>query len=129
MRIEWLFGSAAVVLVLFGLALLIAPGQILGVYGLAVTPDGEVVARLLGGQLLGYVPLELYALLGGPQVRAVNLRSIVVAEVTGLGATLLAALQGRGNTLFWGVVAIFLVFSIWRGFYALTYRPGRVTTG
>lgn len=97
----------------------------LAIYGMTLTPDGEVVARLLGGQLLGYVGLELYALRGSAQTRVVNLRSIFVAELTGLAATAIAAFQGRGNALFWSVVAIFLIFTVWRGYYLLTHRGTR----
>lgn len=106
----------------FGLGLLVLPGTLLGIYGMSLDPDGTVVARLLGGQLLGYVPLEWFALRGDRAIRRVNLRSVFVAEVTGLAVTALAAVQGRGNTLFLGVVAIFLVFALWRGYYLLAYR-------
>lgn len=122
MRIGWLFTAAGVVVLVFGLGLLVVPAAILTVYGMSLTPDGEVLARLLGGQLLGYVGIEYYALRGGDEVRLVNLRSVLVAEILGFVVSGLAALQGRGNSLFWGVVAIFFVFAVWRGYHVLTYR-------
>lgn len=121
MRITWLFGTSAVALAFFGISLLAAPASLLAVYGLTVTPDGEVVARVLGAQLVGYVLVEWFAIRGGRDVRVANVRSVFVAEVLSLAVTAIAALQGRGNTLFLAVVAIFLVFSLWRGYYLITY--------
>ena len=126
MRITWLFGTAAVALAFFGIGLRVAPGSLLAMYGLAATPDGEVVARVLGAQLLGYVLVEWFAIRGGRDVRIANVRSVFVAEVLSLAVTAIAAIQGRGNTLFLGLVAIFLAFSLWRGYYLITYaRAGR----
>ena len=121
MRITWLFGAAAIALAFFGIGLLAVPASLLAAYGLTVTPDGEVVARALGAQLAGYVLVEWFAIRGGREVRVANVRSVFVAEVLSLAVTAIAALQGRGNTLFLGVVAIFLVFSLWRGYYLITY--------
>ena len=122
MRITWLFGTAAVASAFFGIGLLAVPGPLLTVYGLTTTPEGEVVARVLGAQLVGYVLVEWFAIRGGREVRVANVRSVFVAEVLSLAVTAMAALQGRGNTLFLGVVAIFLVFSLWRGYYLISYE-------
>jgi len=121
MRITWLFGAAVIALAFFGGALLAVPTWLLGMYGLQMTPDGEVIARVLGTQLLAFAVLEWYALRGGRELRVAAVRSAFVAEVSSLAITAAAALQGRGNTLFLSVVAIFLVFSIWRGYYLVTY--------
>jgi len=48
MRISWLFGTAAIALALFGIGLLVAPTWLFGFYGLASSPDSEVIARVLG---------------------------------------------------------------------------------
>ena len=123
MRINWLFMAAAIAVGLFGVELLVAPGWLLSFNGMAATPDGEVVARLLGAQLLGYVPLEWLAVRGSREVRLVNLRSVFVAELVSLLVVVVAAAQGRGNAMFFGLVAVFLVFTLWRGYYLVTYRP------
>lgn len=122
MRITWLFGAAAIASALFGIGLLVAPGWLLTFYGLAATPDGEVIGRLLGAQLLGYVPFEWSAMRGGREVRLVNLRSVFVAEAVSLVVVTIAVAQGRGNAMFLSVVATFLIFTIWRGYYLITYR-------
>jgi len=122
MRITWLFGAAAAVVTLFGVGLLAVPAWLLGIYGLAMTTDGEIVARLLGAQLLGYAVLEWLCLRGGRELRVVTLRAAFVAELGGFVVSGLAALQGRGNTMLLSVVALFLVFAVWRGYYLITYR-------
>ena len=123
MRITWLFGAAVITLAFFGGALLAVPAWLLGMYGLQMTPDGELVARILGAQTLAFGLLEWYALRGGRELRVAVVRSAFVAEVSSLTISVIAAVQGRGNTLFLSVVAIFLVFSVWRGYYVITYRP------
>jgi len=122
MRITWLFGAAVAVVTVFGLGLLAAPAWLLGIYGITTTTDGEVVARLLGTQLLGYAVLEWAGLRGGRELRLVALRAALVAELGGFVVGGLAVLQGRGNTMLLSVVALFLVFAIWRGYYLITYR-------
>ena len=122
MRITWLFGAAVGVVTLFGAGLLVVPAWLLGIYGLTMTTDGEIVARLLGAQLLGYAVLEWYCLRGGRELRVATLRAAFVAELGGAVVSGLAALQGRGNTMLLSVVALFLVFAIWRGYYLITYR-------
>ena len=79
MRITWLFGAAVITLVFFGGALLAVPTWLLGMYGLQMTPDGELVARILGAQALGFAVLEWYGLRGGREVRIAALRSAFVA--------------------------------------------------
>lgn len=122
MRITWLFGAAVITLVFFGGALLAVPTWLLGMYGLQMTSDGELVARILGAQALGFAVLEWYGLRGGRELRVAAVRSAFVAEISSLAILAIAALQGRGNTLFLSIVAIFLVFSVWRGYYLITYR-------
>ena len=122
MRIIWLFGAAVGVVTLFGTGLLLVPAWLLGIYGLTMTTDGEIVARLLGAQLLGYAVLEWFCLRGGRELRVVTLRAAFVAELGGFVVSGLAALQGRGNALLLSVVALFLVFAVWRGYYLITYR-------
>lgn len=117
MRITWLFGAAAIVTAVFGLGMLLAPEALVAVYGMTLNDDGLIVARLLGGQLLGYTVLEWLALRGERQVREANLRSVVLAEFLGLAVSGLAAVQGIGNSLVWGLVVIFLLFTVWRAYY------------
>ena len=121
MRITWLFGASVITLAFFGGGLLAVPAWLLGMYGLQMTQDGELVARVLGAQALGVGVLEWYALRGGRELRVAAVRGAFVAEVASLAITTIAAIQGRGNTLFLSVVAIFLVFSVWRGYYLITY--------
>ena len=121
MRITWLFGASVISLAFFGSALLAVPAWLLGMYGLQMTPDGEVVARVLGAQLLAFGVLEWFALRGGRELRVAAVRAAFFGEVSSLAITTIAALEGRGNTLFLSVVAIFLVFSFWRGYYLITY--------
>ena len=125
MRITWLFWAATIVTALFGVGLLVLPGLVLGIYGMTVNADGTVVARILGGQLLGFSVLEWIALRGERPVREANLRSVLLAELLGFAVALFAALGGIGNGLFWGVVGIFLLFSLWRAYY-LFVRPDAI---
>lgn len=117
MRITWLFGASAAATALFGAGLLLMPEALLALYGLSVNADAAPVARVLGAQLLGYTVLEWLALRGEHGVRAATLRAVLPAEVLSFVAVLIAALQGTGNVMIWGLVAIFLVFSVWRAYY------------
>ena len=56
------------------------------------------------------------------RARVVTLRAALVAELGGVVVSGLAVLQGRGNTMLLSIVALFLVFAIWRGYYLITYR-------
>ncbi|HUQ17790.1 MAG TPA: hypothetical protein VM070_08380 [Candidatus Saccharimonadales bacterium] len=121
MSMIWLFRLSGITVAGFGAALLIAPAIISGIYGLSLGADGEVVARILGAAMLGYLPVDWLAIKGSREVRMLTLRAGLIAEVGGAIAAGVGAIQGRGNTLFLSVPALFAIFAIWRGYHLVTY--------
>jgi hypothetical protein len=99
---------------LFGVALLVAPGFLLGTYGLSTGDVTLLVARLLGAEFLGLNLITL--LLLGQLVNAPVARALVIArglsEGTGAVVAWIGKAQVMGNTLLWSVPVIYTIFAL-----------------
>ena len=100
-------GEAALV----GLAGLLAPAQLAGVFGVTLDEAGLAQARLLGGAYLGYVTI-LWLLRDARDAtvqRAVALGSLVPWAL-GLVVTVAGIAAGLGTTQTWFLVGLQVVF-------------------
>ena len=114
-KIRMLLAAGAVVGFAFGVALLLAPGLLLTVYGLATDSTGELLARLFGVELIGFnvatwVARESDPRASGSAARAV-IRAHLVSETIGAVVSAFAAARGLGNFLFWSVVAVYALLA------------------
>lgn len=114
-KIRILLAAGAVVGLMFGFGLLLAPGLLLNLYGLTTDSTGELIARLFGVEFIGFnvatwVARESDPRAEGSAARAV-IRAHLVSETIGALVSAWAALRGFGNPLFWSVVAIYAIFA------------------
>jgi hypothetical protein len=114
-KIRILLTLAAVVGLMFGIGLLLAPGLLLRMYGLATDGTGELLARLFGVEFIGFnlatwVARDSDARTKGSAARAV-IRAHLVSETIGALVSGWPASRGLGTPLFWSVVAIYVAFA------------------
>lgn len=110
----------------FGLALLLIPGALLGGYGVMAVPSNVLLARLLGGALLG---LGVMAWLAHRAAPSEGLRAVIwgdaVISIVGCLVSIHGVLSGASNAAGWMNAVIFGVFAV--GFGALVTT--KATTG
>ena len=103
--------------VLFGIGFVLAPGQVLSIYGVQGSPDVELVARLYGGTLLSIAVIEWLARdLPEAAVQAV-LIGLGIAGVINLVVLAMATLAGTVNAMGWSAVLIYLGAAVGAGYF------------
>ena len=109
--------KAAVCLV-FGLLLLFVPGQLLGILGSSFGPGAAITAREYGAALIGVLMLTWFARNAEDSVaRRAIIIDLVVYDAVAFIAMLILQLSGAMNALGWGVVIIYLFFTVAFGCY------------
>ncbi len=120
MKFKTLMTIKAFVCLGFGPVLLLFPAWILGLLGAAYCSGAALTAREYGAALVGNL---LLAWLARSVDRGVAHRAIAwnlfVYDAIGLAATLTLILQGVLNPLAWGIVAVYLFFTVGFGCFAL----------
>jgi hypothetical protein len=118
MTLRTLFTITAIIAVLFGLALALAPTPTLKSFGVEVNDTAIFMARLLGATFLGN---GILAWLVKDSPGSSDLRSIVlvffVTNLLGLVISLITKLQVASNVLGWVTVIIYLLFALGFGYY------------
>jgi hypothetical protein len=114
-KIRMLLSAGAVVGLVFGVGLLLAPGPLLRMYGLATDGTGELLARLLGVEFIGFNVATWVARNSDPRAEGSAARAVIrahlVSETIGALVSAWAASRGLGNPLFWSVVVIYAAFA------------------
>src|ERR1043166_7485401 len=115
---------ATVVAAVFGLAFLVAPSQLVALYGVTLTPQSEVIGRIAGSVILGFAivfwgardanPADALkaAMTGGLVANALDTLILLHATITGL-------LNGLG----W--LQVLINGALAAGFWYFTYGKGR----
>jgi hypothetical protein len=106
--------AKALVCLLFGLFLLVAPGVLFGFLGGTLSAAGMFAAREYGAALIGALLLMWFA----KNVTALDARRailiyILVYDAIGVIITVGAVLSKALNALGWGVVVVYLLFTVW----------------
>jgi hypothetical protein len=106
----------------FGIPMVVIPGRLMSVFGVALTVGGIFLARLYGATLLGNFMLTwLGRKITAPDARRAISVHLVVYDAIGFVVALLATLSGVMNVLGWAVVAIY--FFVTLGFGAFLAKP------
>jgi hypothetical protein len=120
MKLNTLFTITAVVTLAFGIGFLIAPGALLGIYGLSVDSVGVLLARFAGSAFICLAPLTWLAReFPDTQVRRALVISIFPTFAIGFVVALLAQISGLMNSLGWLYVALPLLFTLGYGYFLL----------
>ena len=124
MKLSTFMAVAAVLALLFGLAFILMPAQLMSLYGVTLEAGGQWVGRYLGSAFIGIAVLTWLARNApqGEALRAVVL-GLFILSITGLVVAVLDGLFGPGSGLVWSTVAIYL-FLTWGFGYFQFMKPG-----
>jgi len=114
----------AVVCLVFGLFLLLAPGTLLGLLGATLTDGGTFTAREYGAALMGTLLLTWFAKdVGARDARKAILLDLLVYDLIGTLITLWVVLSGVLNVLGWSIVVVYLFFTVGSGYLLAKGKP------
>lgn len=118
MKLATFMAIAAVLALVFGLAFILAPAQIMSLYGVTLGAGGQWVSRYLGSAFLGIAVLTWLARNAsqGEALRAVVLGNFIIS-VTGLVVAVLERFLGSGNALLWSLIVIYLFLTLGFGYF------------
>jgi hypothetical protein len=123
MKFRTLMVIKAVVCLGFGPILLFLPGPLLTLLGSSFGPGAAITAREYGAALLGNFMLTWYARNAEESVaRRAIVWDLFVYDAIALVAMLLIQLSDGMNLLGWGIVAIYLFFTVGFGLFLLPER-------
>ena len=123
MKFSTFMVTYAVITAVFGLGFVLAPAQILPIYG--VTPDAPL--RLIG-QFFGAVLISLALLtwlirnLSDSEARRAIVLALLVGETIGFILALIGQLNGVFNVMGWAVVVVYLFFALGLGYFQF-FKP------
>ena len=125
MKLGTFMAIAAVLALVFGLAFILVPAQLLALYGVTLEQGGQWVGRYLGSAFLGIGVLTWLGRKAAPGegLRAILLGSFVLG-VTGLVVAVLDSILGVGNALAWSTVVIYLFLTVGFGYFQFVKPAG-----
>ena len=115
---------ATVVAAVFGLAFLVAPSQLVALYGVTLTPQSEVIGRIAGSVILGFA-IVFWGARDGDAVEAMKAAMTGGLVANALDALILlhATVTGLLNGLGWLQVLINGALAV--GFWYFTFGKGK----
>lgn len=115
-----LFLVALVVEALFGIGFLIAPGAMLGPFGVAFNDIATTFARLLGSALISLSILLWFARKSDkPEFKTGVVYSLSAYYLVSTVLLVIALLAGQMNALGWSVIGVKVVLLVWFGYFLL----------
>ena len=128
MSFRTLMTIKAVVCLLFGPAMVIAPGFVMSILGVSLSADVALPAREYGAALCGNLLLCWFARNAGPSnARRAIILALLVYDAIGFLATLYTQLVGFLSPLGWLIVVIYLFFTV--GFGYLWFKKSSLPAG
>ncbi len=126
MRLTLTMTVTAIGSLLFGVAYLFFPENLLSLYGISLDPSNQWVARYLGSILLGFAAINWVGRTAksGPALRAILVGSFV-ASIVGFAVALFELLNGQGNMLVWSTVVMYFLLSLGFGDFVFRTPPPR----
>ena len=120
MKFKTLMIIKAIVCLGFGPLLLFFPGQLLNLLGTTFGPGAALTAREYGAALIGTIFLTWLARNAEDSTarRAITWH-LFIYDAIALTSTLIIQLSGGLNVLGWGIVAVYLFFTIGFGYFLL----------
>ena len=114
----------AVVCLVFGLFLLLAPATLLNLLGAELNDGGAFTAREYGAAMIGTLLLTWF----GKNVKAADARGAIlldlfVYDLIGVIITCSVTISGVLNLLGWSIVVVYLFFTLGSGYLLLKEKP------
>ncbi len=109
---------ASVLGLLFGLAFLLAPSQLMSFYGMTLDPAGQWIARFLGAQLVG-IAVITWLVRNAPAGGALSAVMIgnLVATIIALALAVLEGVSGIGNVMVWSTAIVYAFLAAGFGYF------------
>jgi len=118
MKFKTLMVVKAAACLFVGILLLLQPNQLLNLLGVTVGAGGLLLARAYGAALIGYLMLTWHARdAGDSAARRAIILDLFVYDAIGLVVMLVAVITGVINLLGWGIVGVYLFFTLGYGYY------------
>jgi len=116
MKVSTFLVIKAIVSLIFGITLALAPAALMGLYGVTLDVTGAFMGRFFGACLIG---IGLTCWLGSSVTddgqRAITL-ALFIGDTIGFIVALVAQLSGMMNALGWVVVLIWLLLALGNGY-------------
>ena len=110
----------AAVCLFFGAFLLAAPDQLFDILGATLNAGGMFTAREYGAALIGTLLLTWFAKdVKAADARRAILLDLLVYDAIGVAITLAAVVSGVLTALGWGIVVVYLFFTLGSGYVLL----------
>lgn len=120
MKASTLFAFSAVLAIVFGTVLVLAPVQFLELFGIIVKDGGKLVSQLFGASLIGFASIA-WSSKDAPdsQARQATIYGMLTGVVGGFIITLVAKLGGMSNQIGWSIVILYLILALGWGSTAM----------
>jgi hypothetical protein len=116
----------AIVCLVFGAVLLVAPSFLLRILGGVVSAAGLFTAREYGAAMIGTLLLTWFAKgVAARDAKGAILLDLLVYDAIGVVITLVAVLTGVLNVLGWSIVIVYLFFTAGSAYVLRRERPFR----
>ena len=123
MKLKTLMIIKAIVCLGFGPLLLFLPGQLLNILGTSYGPGAALTEREYGAALIGNLLLTWLARNAEDSIaRRAIIWNLFVYDAIALIFTLIIQLSGGLNILGWGIVAVYLFFTVGFGYFLLSQK-------
>ncbi len=114
----------AVVCLVFGLFLLLAPATLLDLLGATLNDAGTFTAREYGAAMMGTLLLCWFAKdVKAADARGAILLDLLVYDLIGVVITLMVVFSGVMNVLGWGIVVVYLFFTLGSAYLLMKEKP------
>lgn len=126
MKFKTLMITKAIVCLGFGPLLLFFPGQLLNLLGTSFGAGAALTAREYGATIFGNLFLTWIARNAEDCLaRRAIIWHLFIYDAIALVVTLIIQLSGGLNTLGWGIVAVYLFFTIGFGYFLLPQNKSK----
>jgi len=126
MKLGTLLVVAAVIGAVYGIALVVATGPLLSIYGITLDRAGTLVGQLFGAALIALAVVNWFARnVTDPEARQAVVFGNLAGDVIGFVVILLGQLAGIANAVGWSSVAIYLLLGL--GFAYVQFMQPRNT--
>lgn len=124
MKFSTLMVIKAIVCIGFGVLLLFFPNPLYGLFGATLGAAGLFAVREYAASLFGNLALTWYAKNADEsKARRAIILDLFVYDAIGVVITVINIINGTLNALGWGVVAVYLFFTVGYGYFWFAKKP------
>jgi hypothetical protein len=113
-----------VIALVFGIAFVVVPGTVLGIYGMNPGPDANLAAQYFGTALIAIGLLCWFARnLSDAAAKGAIVLALLISNVIGLIVSIIGTLGGVMNAVGWSAVVIYLVLALGYAYFQFMKTP------